>query len=385
MKKASLVAGAAMLAVAGVVWAQTPQGVTDKEIVLGTHLDLSGPIAAWGVPQRNGHLMAIEDANAAGGIHGRRLRFVTEDNGYDPKKGVLAAQKLVLQDKVFALVGALGTPIVPATLPIVLDAGVLHMFPGSLIKLMYEPFHKLKFAFAPPLDLTIQSGVRYFAGKKKRIAVIYQDDDFGKDIRNGAVAEAPKSGMEVVAEASYKRGDTVFSSQVARVRQSNPDLIVLGTVPRETVGIVTEARKVGWNVEFLASPSACNQQVPDLGKEAVEGTYIQCQYVPLDYESETPAVKAWITRYEKRFNLKADISAAITYDQEQLIILALQKAGRDVTVDKFIEAMESIKNWEGIFGAPPQTFARDKRLGCDTAVLTQITKGKFKRVTTALK
>ena len=166
MYKASLVAGAVLLAAAGVVWGQTPQGVSDKEIVLGTHLDLSGPIAAWGVPQRNGHLMAVEDANAAGGIHGRRLRFVTEDNGYDPKKGVLAAQKLVQQDKIFAMVGALGTPIVPATLPLVLEAGVPHMFPGSLIKLMYEPFHKLKFAFAPPNDVTIQDGVRYFVGRR---------------------------------------------------------------------------------------------------------------------------------------------------------------------------------------------------------------------------
>jgi ABC-type branched-subunit amino acid transport system substrate-binding protein len=385
MKRTSLIAGAALLAAAGVVWAQAPQGVTDKEVVLGTHLDLSGPLVSWGLPQRNGHLMGYEEVNAAGGVHGRRLRMVVEDNGYDAKKGVLATQKLIQQDKVFAMVGMLGTPIIPASLPIVLEAGIPHLFPGSLIRLMYEPFHKLKFAFAPPNGLTTAAGMRYFAGKKKRIAVIYQDDEFGKEIRDGSVDQAGKSGMEVVAEASYKRGDTVFSSQVARVRQGNPDLIVLGTVPRETVGVVSEARKVGWNVDFLAPNSACNDQVPALGKEAVEGTYLVCQYVPFDYSSETPAVKAWMNRYEKRFNLKPEIGAAITYDMALLVALALERSGRDVTVDKFILALESIKHWESIFGAPPITYSREQRLGTETAILTQVRGGKIVRITGALK
>ena len=387
MKKAIWVAGAALLAATGAVWAQSTTGITDKEIVLGVHLDLSGPIAFWGVPQRNGHLMAIEEINAAGGIHGRKIKLIVEDNGYDPKKAVLASQKLIQQDKVFAIVGALGTAVVHASMPLAIDAGVPHMYPGSNSRNMWDPFHKLKFSTAAPYDEMTRASVRYFAGKKNRIAIIYQDDDYGKEIRDAAAAQVKASGMELVAEASYKRGDTVFSSQVARVRQGNPDLVVLGTVVRETVGMMVEARKLGWNVDFLVSAAGCNQAVADLGKEATEGLYVPCQYVPFDFDNESPAVKEWMTRYEKRFNLKADVSAAMTYDAEKLIGIGLERAGRDVTIDNFIRASETIKDWQNIFGSPPQTFGPnpDQRVGTRTVVLTQIKGGKFKRLTGALK
>jgi ABC-type branched-subunit amino acid transport system substrate-binding protein len=379
MKMAILAAGAVLLTAAGAVPAQT-QGVTAQEITLGTHVDLSGPLAFWGVSNRNGHLLAIEEINAAGGIHGRKIKLLVEDNGYDPKKGVLATQKLIQQEKVFAMVGVLGTGVVMASMPIVLEAGIPHMFPGTPIRAAWEPYHKLKFAMSPPYDDSTKAGVRYFAGKKKRLAVIYQDDDYGKDIRDATMAQAKLSGMEVVAEASYKRGDTAFSSQIARTRQANPDLVVLATIIRETAGVMAEARKVGWNVDFLVAFAGCAQAVADLGKEATEGLYALCQWVPFDFDNEPPVVKEWMTRYEKRFNLKADIPAAMTYDMQKVVAIAFERAGRDLTIDKFIEATESIKNWQNIFGSPPQTFSREQHVGTRTAVLTQIQGGKFKRV-----
>ena len=378
------IGGTAML-LCSAASAQTLQGITRDEIRIGTHLDLSGPISFWGVPQRNGHLMAVEEINADGGVHGRKIKLLVEDNAYDPKRGVLATQKLVQQDKVFALVGVLGTPVVMAQMPIALEAGIPHMYPGSPSRMMFEPYHKLKFSLATPYDETTKVGVRYFADKgKKRVAVIYQDDDFGKEIRDAVVAQAKASGMEIVAEAGYKRGDTVFSSQVARARQGNPDLVLLGTIVRETVGVMTEAKKLGWKPDFLVTQAGCNQSVADLGRDNTEGLYALCQYVPFDFDNEPPAVKAWMVRYEKRFNVKPDVSAAMTYDMQKLTALALERAGKEVTVDNFIKASESIRNWQNIFGSPPLTFGPNQRVGSHTAVLTQIQAGKFKRVSGAL-
>ena len=300
---------------------------------------------------------------------------------FDPKKGVLLTQKLIQQDKVFALLGVLGTPVVLASIPIAVDAGVPFMFPGSSSRLVWEPHNKFVFSIGAPFDDQTKASVRYFADKKKRLAVIYQDDDYGKDIRNAAVAQAKASGMEVVAEASYKRGDTVFSSQVARVRQGNPDLVVLGTIVRETVGVAAEAKKVGWNVDFLVATSGCNQAVPDLGKDAVNGLYVMCQFVPFDYDNESPAVKAWMDRYQKRFGVKADMAAAMGYDASQLFKLALERAGRDLTVDALVRGTESIKNWQDLFGSPPQTFGPEQHIGTRTNVITQIQGGKFIRLT----
>lgn len=376
-----IAAGAVAVLAAGAAEAQNVRGVTDTEIVLGTSLDLSGPITFWGVPMRNGHIMRIEEENAKGGVHGRKIRLIVEDNGYDPKKGVLATQKLIQRDKVFAMVGMLGTPVVLASMPLVLEAKTPLLFPGTNHKKMYDPFHKLKFSMAAPYDESIRVGIKYFIERgKKRIAVIYQDDDFGKDIRDAVRDQAKKMGQKVVAETSFKRGATSFTSQVARARRADPHLLVITGIVRETIGMAAEMHKVGWKVDTLVPASACNAAVPKLGKQVVEGLYILCQYVPLDRETASTEVKDWMDRYQKRFGKPAGAPAAIAYDMEEMVILALQRAGRDLTQDKFIAALESIDNWQSIFGAPSQTFGPKQRLGTHAQVLTQIVDGKFKRI-----
>src|SRR5436305_7054791 len=115
-RRAALI-GAAIALGAGSAAAQTRvtnQGITDSEIVLGTHQDLSGPIKGWGVAVANGMKMAAEEINAAGGIHGRKLKLIIEDSGYDPKRAVLSTQKLIEKDKVFSMIGAMGSPTVLA-------------------------------------------------------------------------------------------------------------------------------------------------------------------------------------------------------------------------------------------------------------------------------
>jgi ABC-type branched-subunit amino acid transport system substrate-binding protein len=377
---------AAALPMAGLAHAQDVRGVTATEIRLGTQDDLSGPIVFWGQPMRNGKILRIEEQNAKGGVHGRKLVLIGEDNGYDPKKGVLAAQKLIQQDKVFAMVGVLGTPIAMATMPIVLEAGVPFMYPGTNHRAMYEPFNKLKFSMAAPYDHQMRAAVHYMIAQKgkKKIAIMYQDDEFGKELREAAEAQAKAMNIPVVAVTSYKRGDTAFSSQVARMRQADPDLIVAGTVVRETAGLGLELKKVGWKVDVLTSAAACNGAVPFIGKDAVEGFYIQCQYVPFDAASESDAVKAWLKRYQDRFGKPADVAAAIGYDMMELTILGLERAGKELTTEKFIAASETIKDWQNIFGSPKMTFGADRRLGTRAFVLTQIKGGKFARATGTL-
>ena len=374
-----LAAGASLCVSAA---AQEIRGVTPTEIRIGTQDDLSGPIVFWGQPMRNGKIMRVEEQNARGGVHGRKLVLIGEDNAYDPKKGVLAAQKLIQQDKVFAIVGVLGTPIAMATMPIVLEAGVPFMYPGTNHRAMFEPFNKLKFSMAAPYDHQMRTAVQHLIEKhgKKRIAILFQDDEFGKELREAAEAQAKASGVPIVAVTSYKRGDTSFSSQVARMRQAEPDLIVAGTVVRETAGLGLELTKVGWKVDVVASAGACNAAVAGIGKEAVDGFFIQCQYVPFAAGRENERVEAWMKRYQERFGKPADVSAAIGYDMIEMMVLGLEQAGRDLTVDKFIAGSESIRNWQNIFGSPPMTFGPDRRLGTRAFVLTQIRGGRFERV-----
>ena len=128
--------------------AQESQGVSKTEITLGSIQDLSGPLAGFGKQLRNGMMLRVNEANEQGGIHGRKINLLVEDSGYDPKKAVLAAQKLVNQNKIFMMVGHLGTAQNLAAMPVQFEKNVINFYPVTAAREMYEPFHKLKYAFA---------------------------------------------------------------------------------------------------------------------------------------------------------------------------------------------------------------------------------------------
>ena len=149
MKFRSTLALAVLTLSAGYSMAQQ-QGISKSEILLGTIQDLSGPLAGYGKQARNGMLLRIDMINEQGGIHGRKLKLLVEDSGYDPKKAVLAAQKLVNQDKIFLMAGNLGTEQTLAAMPVQFDMNVISFFPLSPAREIYEPCHKLKYAFVAP-------------------------------------------------------------------------------------------------------------------------------------------------------------------------------------------------------------------------------------------
>ena len=144
----------------------TNEGISATEIVVGTHQDLSGPIKVWGVPVSNGMKMAAEEINAAGGIHGRKIKLILEDSGYDPKRAVLASQKMVERDKVFAMVGPMGSPTVLAAQDILFDAGVLQLFPLTAAEFTFKfdpakPQERLKFSNLLPYVESTRAVVKY--------------------------------------------------------------------------------------------------------------------------------------------------------------------------------------------------------------------------------
>ncbi len=361
------------------------QGVTDSEVVFGSHVDLSGPIKVWGVPQREGMIMRVEEINAAGGIHGRKIRLIIEDNGYDPKKGVLLTQRLIKRDKVFAIFAVLGSPVAAASMSVALKANTPFLFPGSPLRVFWDPFKRLTFSIAAPYDEAQRAAFKYITDKmgKKRTGIIYQDDDFGHAILSGVKAQAKAMGVEIVATASYKRGATAFSSQVARMKAAGVEVLHLGTVVRETVGVGKEIMKLGWKVTVAAPAAACNDYVPFLGKEAVEGFYVMCQYRPIYADEAGPELKAWIARYKKRFGEKKrpNVAVGMTYDEVSILARGLELAGRDLTRDSFIAALEKIKDFPSLFGAPPQSFSATSHVGTRRMLMTQITKGRYKKLT----
>jgi ABC-type branched-subunit amino acid transport system substrate-binding protein len=238
----------------------TNQGISATEIVIGTHQDLSGPIKVWGVPVSNGMKMAVEEINAAGGINGRKIKLILEDSGYDPKRAVLASQKMVERDKIFAMVGPMGSPTVLASQDVLFDAGVLQLFPLTAAEFTFKfdpakPQERLKFNNLLPYVESTRAAVKYMIEAKsfKKPCIMYQDDEYGKNVLDGFNQQVAAMKLTPASVTSYKRGVSDFSAQVAKMKADGCDMVVLGTVIRETIGAMGEAKKLGWDVTFLGA------------------------------------------------------------------------------------------------------------------------------------
>ena len=363
------------------------QGVSKTEIVVGTIQDLSGPLAGYGKQARNGMLLRVEELNEQGGIHGRKLRLVAEDDGYDPKKAVLAAQKLVNQDKVFIVAGHLGTAQNMAAMPVQFEKNVVNFFPITAAREMYEPLHRLKYSFAAAYYDQVRLAVPRMVKDKniKKVCTIYQDDDFGLEVLRGTEAGLKTIGMEFTEKTSYKRGATDFSSQVAKMKASGCEMVVLGTIIRETIGTIATARKTGFDPVFVGTSAAYTDLIHKLGGKAMDGLYaaMTVQHPYLDEASQP--IRFWANKYKTRFSEDPTVFSAYGYMVIDTFIKAAQKAGPNLTTDTFVKTMDTMTFEPDMFGSPRSTFSPTKRLGNDQSRMSQIKDGKWVVVSDYLK
>ena len=364
----------------GYAGAQT-QGVSKNEIVIGSIQDLSGPLAALGKQVRYGMQLRVDELNEqSGGIHGRKIKLLIEDSQYDPKKAVLAAQKLVNQDKIFAMVAHIGTTNNLAAMPIQFAKNVPNLNPITASKEMYEPFHKLKFAFSA----SYYDQMRVYAPKvakekgAKKVCTLYQDDDFGAEVMQGAEAGLKTIGMTLAEKTTYKTGSTDFSSQVARMKAAECDMVILGTVLRETIGTIGTARRTGFNPTFLGSSAAYFDLVHKLGGKAMDGLYATMTVQNPYLDSASQPLRFWATKYQTKFNEEPAVFSVYGYSAIDNFITAANAAGPNLTTDAFIKALETVKFPADMFGSPETKFGPTKRQGSDQARLSQIVDGKWK-------
>jgi branched-chain amino acid transport system substrate-binding protein len=378
MKFKATLATAAILACTGAFAQQ--QGVTKDTILVGTIQDMSGPLAGYGKQARNGMQLRIDELNEQqGSVHGRKLKLIAEDDGYDPKKAVLAAQKLVNQDKVFIVAGHLGTAQNMAAMPVQFEKNIVNFMPITAAREMYEPLHKLKYSFAATYYDQIRQALPKMVKEKnvKKVCTIYQDDDFGLEVQRGAEAGLKTIGMEVAEKTTYKRGATDFSSQVAKMKSSGCELVVLGTIIRETIGTIGESRKTGFNPIFLGSSAAYTDLIHKLGGKAMDGLYatMTVQHPYLDEASQP--IRFWANKYKTKYNEDPTVFSVYGYMIIDQFIKAAQKAGPNLTTDSFVKAMDSMTFEPDMFGSPKSTYTATKRLGNDISRMSQIKDGKW--------
>lgn len=356
------------------------RGVTDTEIILGSHTDLSGSIAILGVDGANGARMRFDEVNAAGGIHGRKIRFIVEDSQYQVPKAIQAANKLINRDKVFAIVLAIGTPTNNAVLTQQMEAGVPNIFPITGARSMVEPFHRLQFHARGIYYDEIRAAVKYFVEERGATTpcVIYQDTDYGQETYDGALDQATEMGLELAATAAHRPTESEFTAAILRLRNAGCDLVLMGTVVRDTILVLETARKMGWDgVSWVGNNAAFNQAVADQESGAGEG-YYAFVHMGMVYRDDPPSqeVADWWDRFVENYGRNPEYIAFETYRNADLIARALELAGPDLTVDGFIAALESIDEYTDIFGYRV-SFGPDKHKGVSESTLSQVQDGRW--------
>jgi branched-chain amino acid transport system substrate-binding protein len=376
------IAAALMLGLTGASALGQTQGVSADEIVAGTIQDLSGPVAAYGKQARNGLQMRADEINDAGGIRGRKIRLIVEDNGYDPKKALLAAQKLVTADRVFAVLSHIGTAPNMAAMPIQFEKNVINFMPLTGAREMFEPPHRLKFALVPPYYDQMRVILPRLVKEKgfKKVGILYQDDEFGLEVLRGTEAALKTLNLPLAEKTSFKRGATDFSSQVARLKAAECEVVVLGTIIRETVGAMTEARKTGFNPAFFGSAALYSHLIHALGGKAVEGLY-GVHIVAHPYaDEESRQVAEWAARYKTRFGEDPTVFSVYGYATMDVFGKAADKAGPNLNTDTFIGAMESTVFPPDMFGTPELRVSRTNRLAVNEVRISQIQSGRWKLI-----
>ncbi|MEO1250595.1 MAG: ABC transporter substrate-binding protein [Pseudomonadota bacterium] len=379
MLKKVLVASSFAVVLAASPAALAEPGIAADSITFGQAAALDGPAAALGTGMRLGLMAAFEEANQAGGIHGRTLDLISYDDGYEPDRSIEQVNKLIQQDGVFSLIGAVGTPTSKATQPIATDAQVPFIGPftgaGFLRDASLGNIINVRATYAAETEAWIQHLVDERGMEK--VAILYQDDAFGRVGLAGVQAALEKRSMSLVAEGTYQRNTLAVKSALLELRKAEPDAVVMVGAYKPIAEFIKLSRKVKFNPTFVnISFVGSKALAAELGEDG-EGVIVS-QVVPFPWDSSIPLVKAY------QAALKAVDPAAepgfVTlegYMVGRLAIEALQEAGNDVTRKSFLAAFDRKGSFD--LGGVTLSFGPDDNQGMDDVFLTTIQKdGSFK-------
>lgn len=356
-KRKALIAGLGLALTVTAAWAQKSYGpgVTDAEIKLGQTMPYSGPASGLSAQgQTDGAYFA--KINEQGGIKGRKLKLISLDDGYSPPKTVEHTRRLVEQEQVFALYHSLGTPTNSAIYRYVNAQKVPHLFILSGAEKFRDPVQApWTVPIVPALTSEAKAYARYIVdvAPQARIGVLYQNDDFGRDmlkgLKQGLGANAAKM---IVGEASYEIADPTVDSQIVSLQGAGADTLMLFAVPRFTAQALKKAAGIGWRpLRFVSAPSANVISVmKPVGPEITVGVmavkFLKDAADPSwDSDPGMREYRAFMKRYRPDGD-PTDMENVYAYTAAQLMVHVLEQCGDDLTRENLMRQVLGIKDLE---------------------------------------
>ncbi|MGE3992440.1 ABC transporter substrate-binding protein [Pseudorhodoplanes sp.] len=354
LRLASTVFCAALLSSAFIDRLNAQQGVTDAEIVIGEVEPLTGPPALLGVAASLGTKIAVAEINAAGGINGRKIRYVLEDDGYVSARTIQGLRKIIDVDKVFAILGLSGSGQTLAALPILEKSGLPTVLTVAPTNPVWQPPRKNVFAVGQDYAEGIRVVVRYLADKnpKKKWGIITQDDDYGLAVREGFESIVKERNLDVVFNATYRRGQQDFSAEILRLKEAGVEVFMMGGIITENVAMIKEMEKLGIKPTIGVFWPGRLEIVLKLMGPASHGI-IAVDYVNpfASVEGQTFLAKA------KQFLPESDLKSInrysmVGYAGAMVLFDAIKRCGRNVTAACVNNELEKTKDLQTGVMAP---------------------------------
>lgn len=377
---------AATTMIAGMANAQT-RGVTDDEIVIGGFHDLSGGFAAFSVPAVEAVNQVFEEVNAAGGIHGRQLRYVVEDHGYQVPRAAQAANKLVNRDNVFAMLLSLGTPHNLAAFRVMDPNNVPSVFPLTAARQMIEGPEELRYVATASYYDAVRAAAGFLVEDQgiTKMCSMYIPSDFGEEIHEATVDEAAaRDGVEYLTETTHRPDESDFTGALARLRDAGCELITVALTIRPTITVVATAKQMGWDdAKFLVSSAGFHTAVAKVPGGITEGLYAGAGWQDLEARMDNPEVAEWVGVMTERTGEFPGTGALLGRSAAYALVTALEEAGPDLTLESFTAAMETLDYEDAIAGNRMQMGPGDHE-GAEEIFISQIQNGSWALVDSVL-
>ena len=271
-----------------------------------------------------------------------------------------------------------GTPMNNAVMTKQFEQNVPNLFPISGARSMVQPLHPLKFTQRGIYYDEMRSAVRYFVEEqgKNTVCTIYQDTDYGQEILEAVEDQLTAMGMTLAERSAHKPTEAEFTAAILRLKNADCDLVLMGTVHKDTILVLDAVRKMGWdNAAWVGNNAAYAQVIAE--QESAEGYYCFVHMAKIYADDEkSPEVQAWWDGYVERYGVEPGLAAMEGYRAADLVVRALENAGVDVTVEGVVAALESISEYTDIFGYE-LSFGPEKHSGATESVLSQVQNGRW--------
>jgi branched-chain amino acid transport system substrate-binding protein len=382
-KNAILIMGILLLTVfLGLTVAVAETGVNQQEIRIGGSLDLTGPAAFMGQGVRRGIILYFDKVNAEGGIHGRKLTYVVEDDGYVVAKTVTNYKKLTMKNKVFCFLGSTGSVGPKALKPYLEEDQIPFIGPYGYTSAMFRPTHKYLFNIYATCEAQAAILVDYVKNEikidKPIIGLLAEDNEIGQDTIRGAKAQMAKYGWGEPVIELYKRSAIDFSSQVLRLKASNVNVFFFPVISSHTAQILKECQKADFTPYLFATATATDMKfLKKAGESAYYGKGLCSFATQVNDRSDAPGALEFqgaLAKYDSD-NTDPNSFNLFGYGIAKVLCEGIKRAGKDLTREKLIQALETFDNFEtNIFA--PVTYGKNNRQGTDSVRILQVDKTK---------